>query len=346
MWPSLLLAGYCVLVVAGSLVGGRLPTMIRWTHARMQLVLSLVGGLMLAVSLFVLFAHSVNELQSVDRAAWWALVGMLSMFFLIRAFHFHQHGAPLTDDRDQAAGNGHHDHDHGHSHGHAHEHGHSVADVAGRSLNFVGIGLGLSLHTLIDGIALAASVEAEAIADSGATLLGLGTFLAIVLHKPLDALSITSVMAAGGWSARAQSLANAAFALMCPLGAALFVLSVDRLVSDQHVLVGCALGFSAGAFLCIALGDLLPEIQFHSHHRLRLSAMLLLGVGVGYGVSRLESAHGHAHPDEHPLEEQHDHEGHANHEHGLPGLEESPRDIGGGKGSDGRSEAVGGGPAK
>ena len=30
-------------------------------------------------------------------------------------------------------------------------------------------------------------------------LLGLGVFLAIALHKPLDALPITSMMQAGGW---------------------------------------------------------------------------------------------------------------------------------------------------
>ena len=34
----------------------------------------------------------------------------------------------------------------------------------------------------------------------GFALFGLGTFLAVALHKPLDALSITSLMAAGGWS--------------------------------------------------------------------------------------------------------------------------------------------------
>jgi zinc and cadmium transporter len=39
-----------------------------------------------------------------------------------------------------------------------------------------------------------------------------------------------------------------------------------------------ALAFSAGTFLCIALSDLLPELQFHSHDRLKLSVALLAGV--------------------------------------------------------------------
>jgi zinc and cadmium transporter len=300
MWPSLLVAAYCLLIAAASLVGGRLPAMVRLSHAGMQLVLSLVGGLMLSVSLFVLFSHSVHELASVDQAVWWTLIGMLAMFFLIRAFHFHQHGPaePTPDEGHGLHAHEHHDHDLPH-------------DSRDHSLSFVGIALGLGLHTLIDGIALAASVQAEVQGEHPAALLGFGTFLAIALHKPLDALSITSIMAGSGWSKRAQSLANMIFALMCPLGAALFLFSVDWLITDQQGIVGRALGFSAGAFLCIALGDLLPEVQFHRHDRLKLSAMLLLGVGIGYSVSRLEPPHdelphGKAHaPDDDHYSDQH-----------------------------------------
>ncbi len=107
---------------------------------------------------------------------------------------------------------------------------------------------------------------------------------------------------------------------MVPLGAGLFMLSLDRLVHDQHVFVGAALGFSAGAFLCIALGDLLPEIQFHSHHRFRLSAMLLLGVAIGVGVSRLEPGHDGPHDHHHdhgepPMHDEHSHDEHPHDEH-------------------------------
>jgi len=51
------------------------------------------------------------------------------------------------------------------------------------------------------------------------------------------------------------------------------------------------LAFAAGAFICIALGDLLPEVQFHSHDRLRLTALFLLGVGLAAGIGWLELAH-------------------------------------------------------
>ena len=51
--------------------------------------------------------------------------------------------------------------------------------------------------------------------------------------------------------------------------------------------------FSAGVFVCISLGDLLPELEFHSHDRVKLSAMLLIGVALAYGIGLLEPKHAH-----------------------------------------------------
>ena len=73
-------------------------------------------------------------------------------------------------------------------------------------------------------------------------------------------------------------LINAGFALMIPLGVALFVLGVGHLSPDAASgWTAIALAFSAGTFLCIALSDLLPELQFHSHDRLKLSISLIAG---------------------------------------------------------------------
>jgi zinc and cadmium transporter len=149
------------------------------------------------------------------------------------------------------------------------------------------VAVGLSLHSAVDGVALSSS----ALAEHG-DYPGLGTFLAVLLHKPLDALAITSLMAAGGWPTRTRRIVNVAFALICPLGAALFCAGA-RLGSEA--LLGGALGFAAGAFLCIALADLLPEVQFHRHDRLKLSAALLLGVALAYGVTFLEAGGFHDH---------------------------------------------------
>ena len=55
-----------------------------------------------------------------------------------------------------------------------------------------------------------------------------------------------------------------------------------------------ALAFSAGTFLCIALSDLLPELQFHTHDRIKLSVALLAGfVLMGSTAAWEDTSHAH-----------------------------------------------------
>ena len=298
--PLLLIAGYCALIVLASLGGGWLPFVVHLTHTRMQFIMSFVAGLMLGIGLFHMLPHAYAENGSLDRSMWWMVVGLLTMFFLIRTFHFHQHGTvELLDDAQPAAT---HDqpattHTHHHAASAAHHHDHDCPHHPPRTphrLSWVGVALGLALHTLIDGVALGASVAADVGHETLWSLFGAGTFLAILLHKPLDAVSITSLMAASGWSQGWRHAVNAGFALMCPLGAGLFLLGLGSAQGDQRVVIGCALAFAAGVFLCISLGDLLPEVEFHTHDRIKLSLALLLGVALAYGIGYLEPAHVHA----------------------------------------------------
>lgn len=293
MSPPILLTFYCVLIVFASLVGGWLPSLVRLTHTRMQLMMSFVAGLMLGVGVLHLLPHAVGELQSVDLAVGWMLFGLLLMFFLIRIFHFHHHGPAAVD---KAAVVEEHGHTHGPACNHGHSHIHRTGEVSIHRLSGWGVTFGLALHTLIDGIALAASVAAEAHAEpSQAVFYGLGTFLAVALHKPLDALSISTLMASGGWSVRFRQFVNAGFALMCPLGALFFYFGLSRFGEEQHLFLGAALALAAGVFICISLADLLPELSFHNHDRVKLSIALLLGVLLAYGIGFLEPAHTHDH---------------------------------------------------
>jgi zinc and cadmium transporter len=166
----------------------------------------------------------------------------------------------------------------------------------------------LSIHTIIDGTALAASVAADSAAGHAPAfgLAGFGTFLVVVLHKPFDALSIAALMARGGWKPAARHAVNAGFAAMIPVGIALFWLGLSQLSISQSELVGCTLAFAAGNFLCIALADLLPELQFHHHDRLKLSVSLLTGVAMAYALMFLESS-GHDHHRHPPAQSGHDH---------------------------------------
>jgi zinc and cadmium transporter len=275
-----LLTVYCVLIVGASLAGGILTSLINLTHTRMQLMMSFVGGLMLGIGVFHMLPHAFEALGSIQRVTWWLMIGLVTMFFLIRAFHFHQHGTAEVLGHD-------HDHDHDQDCADAQHHGHGP-DV--HQLNWLGVALGLAVHTLIDGMALAAAVQADASHGALWSLFGVQTFLAVLLHKPLDAVSITSLMAAGGWTVRARHLVNMGFAAMCPLGAALFVLGLQRFSGHQSTLVGCALAFSAGVFLCISLSDLLPEMELHSHNRIPLSIALLAGILLAYGIEQTHAS--------------------------------------------------------
>ena len=124
---------------------------------------------------------------------------------------------------------------------------------------------------------------------------GFGAFLAVALHKPLDAVTVMTLAATGpkgSWARRRPRLANGLFAAVGPAGAVGFYLLAGAVPAGGAV-TGAAMAVSAGAFLCIALSDLLPELEFHSHDRFKLSAALLLGAAVAAGVEVF--AHGHAH---------------------------------------------------
>ncbi len=275
-----LLLLYCVLIALASLFGGSIPSLVKLTHERIQLTLSLVSGVMLGVALLHLLPHAILVLESPEIALGICLGGLLFMFFLIRTFHFHQHDLAVDSEHDHKQKEL-CNHDHDQHHVHCEEHSGSV------DMGWVGLCFGLAIHTILDGITLAAAVQSSS--PVGWSLAGMGVFLAIVLHKPLDALSITSLMKIRGYDMNKQMIVNLVFSLMCPLGAILFAFSVESLASYRDMVLGISLAFSAGIFLCISLGDLLPEVHFHSHDRLKLSAMLLLGVAIAFGIEMMHS---------------------------------------------------------
>ncbi len=272
--PTVLLMIYCAAIAGVSLVGGMLPNWVKMTHTRTQLVMSAVSGLMLGVAFYHLLPHSMALLpgpHAADTAVWWLMIGLIAMLLLLRMFHFHQHDFSHEEDR-------HHDHHHHHD------------QPAAHSLSWLGVALGLALHTLIDGVALGAVMLGDMRHGETAGMMGLGVFLAILLHKPPDALSITTIMEAGGWDRGARAITNVVFAFMCPLGALLFYFGVDLLADARNLVVAAALAFSAGAFICIALSDLLPEVHFHSHDRGKLTLAFLVGIVLAYGIGVLEPA--------------------------------------------------------
>ena len=282
--PAALLA-YLAAIAAAALLGGAAPVLLRLDHRRMQVLLSLTGGVMLGVGLLHLLPHGHGLLGGdIETTMPWVLGGFCAMFLLERAFHGHAHHAA----------DGSHDTDCKHHEAHAHSH----TGAAPSRWSWLGALVGLSLHSLADGAALAAAVDAGG-SDGG--LVGFATFLAIAIHKPIDACVISSLLLNAKAAARTRRAVIAGYALVVPIGAAVFLTSV-RLFGGAHAgVTGAALALAAGAFLCIAAADLLPEVEFHSHDRLLLTASLAAGLAISVAVTAIEraspahAAHAHAH---------------------------------------------------
>jgi zinc and cadmium transporter len=227
-----------------------------------------------------LLPHASQELHSPQHATAWLLAGFLVLFFLQRFLPFHHHDVAAESPSESC------------------DHSHSLAERSARQLSWMGVALGLSLHSIFDGLAMAAAVASAEVGHGSA--LGMGTALAVILHKPFGALAITTLMAASGASPRRQLLVTAAFALITPIGALLFFVGAGEFLHSHAAVLGAALAFCAGTFLCIACADLLPELQFHRHDRVKLSLALLLGLGVASAIVTFgHPDHHHDHPDHH-----------------------------------------------
>ena len=285
--PTTLLVVYCVLILSASLAGGWLPLWMRLTHTRLQVATSFVAGLMLGVGILHLLPHALEQFHSAESTMAWLLGGFLAMFLVQRYLHFHHHDVPedapetrrkrVTAPIPEA----------GHE---EHNHNLTLADRSARQLSWVGAAVGLTVHTLLDGVALAASVDLERRAGHTHGFLGLGTFLVIFLHKPFDAMAVGTLMAVGGSPRSLRHWVNGLLALANPVGLLLFYLGAERLSQFAPHFLGAVLAFAAGTFLSIATSDLLPELQFHSHDRGKLSLALLAGVGVAALIAAIENA--------------------------------------------------------
>jgi zinc and cadmium transporter len=150
------------------------------------------------------------------------------------------------------------------AHFHFGEETHRVSAATGNSAL-----LGLILHTFFDGVAIASGFL---ISDR----LGILLFLAVLLHKLPEGVTIASVMVAGGGS-RANAIGAAAV-----LGGAtlLGVLLTEHI--EPLALHGLAL--SAGVTLYVAASNLVPEFQAK---RGWLSALAFLGGAMGFFLTEL-----------------------------------------------------------
>jgi len=261
----------CVILTLVSLLGGWIPSLVKITHVRLQSAMSLVAGFMVGIAILHLLPHSVSirsDENALEVVTFWVMLGLVTMFVMIRSFHFHQHEQPQI-----------------HTH---YSQEHSKQSESFFSYSWIGVAIGFSIHSFIEGAALVASLQVQSFHVGDFPWIWFGVLMAILLHKPLDSMSISFLIKAGHWKSSTNNFVNFLFAMMCPVGALVFYFGAGNLFDLNLEMVSAIIAFSSGAFVCIALSDLLPEVHQHTHDRFTLTMMFLVGVLFSYLLRILE----------------------------------------------------------
>ncbi len=204
---------YAVAAALANLAGAAAVLSRRsWSARSLEFVLAFSAGFLIAVSLGDLVPEAISTGGA--NASWIILLGFmlvhLTQHVFVRHFHF---GAET----------------------------HQVEASVGVSAL-----VGLTLHTFIDGVAIATSFAVT-------SHLGLLVFAAIVLHKLPEGFAISSLFLAAGGSRRAALLAAGALGVATVLGA--LATGVSQLIATH------GLALSAGVTLYVGASNLIPEFQ-------------------------------------------------------------------------------------
>jgi zinc and cadmium transporter len=219
---------------AANAFGGAVIVQKNWSRSYLRYFIALGSGFMLATALLEMLPESLQ--LAGDRAPLLILIG----YFLV---HLFEH--TLT------------------SHFHFGEETHAEEFVPihkGYSVM-----LGLVIHTLFDGIAIASGFFVS-------NWLGWIIFLAVFLHKVPEGFTAASVMLASGRSKRVAWAASAV------LGGATMVGVLMVAAFSGSVSVGLPL--SAGVTLYVAASDLIPEVN--KEPGIGVALVVFLGVGIVY----------------------------------------------------------------
>lgn len=256
-----------------GLLGGALPLFRRWSERQLHGSLAFSTGILLGAVFFHLLPSISSDAPQAVPAPASALIE-----------HVHEPGEEHDHDHDDDA----HADPHGHAHGAVLPWFFVLVGVLGvylvealvlrthdfdeqhrhRAVSFATL-TGLSLHCFTAGVSYPA-IEA---AMGGVSALFLIAFL---LHKGLEAFSLTTVFQLAGFPNKKVALMVVLFSLVTPAGILVGHL-LSGTLSDASMSFFSAL--AAGTFLFVCLCELLPEVFHHREDSLMKIALLALGIG-------------------------------------------------------------------
>lgn len=179
-------------------------------------------------------------------------------------------------------------------------HNHPTVDSNQKSIRSIGKLnlLGDGFHNFIDGLLIGGSfmIGPE---------LGIATTIAIIIHELPQELGDSGTLIYSGFSPLHVVKLNFLVGTTVILGVAVVFLLNQWLVFQ----VGYLLAFTAGGFVYMALGNLVPSLYRQARGNLRLKTLQLLVILIGMGfIQYLSHEHGHTHEGHHHVESIHAHQ--------------------------------------
>ncbi len=229
---SLYLGGIFLAAVLGALP----PLLGQWSDRQLHRFVAVGAGIFLGAAFFHLIPETLIVYPGV-LTNFTLLSGFMLMLFVERVVVRHRH--PDCDEEVL--------------------HRHQVVSLSAF--------IGLSLHSLMTGLALGAGLSH----GSSAPII----FLAIVSHKSVAAFSLATVFRLSELSSRHSLAYLAVFASITPIGA-LLSLPLMNVLTEVHLSIPNSL--AAGTFIYVATMDLLPE-AFHDQNR-RIGTFIFLSIGI------------------------------------------------------------------
>ena len=222
MKPQAQLLIFGLLAAGGNLLGGWLLTAFPpASRVRVQALVALGAGFMLAAVCLDVLPEIIHQTQSDARAVSQAMMWVLAGYLLIQlvehtlAPHFHFGEETHAETMRQS----------------------------GVALTAV---FALAIHAFFDGVAIAAGLLTN-------VRLGVLLFLAVLLHKIPEGLTVASIMYSAGH--------NAAAALRAAFVIAAMTFAGIVLVMSLQTNLAALLPLSAGVTLFVAASDLIPEVN-------------------------------------------------------------------------------------
>lgn len=245
MDPLLLGFGLCVVAGAADLLGGTVAFVRSVTTRQLSGLVALSAGFILAVTLLERIPAASEALP--ETGLLFVLAGYLALFIAENLFARSAH--PGEDH--------HHHHHHVHIGGTARsDHIHGTDALVGglhpaRPLITPTAGLaafvGMGIHTFFDGAAIVAGFLVD-------VRLGVLLFVAVMLHKVPEGMSMASITLATGRDRRSAFLRAATLGLTTVVGGATAAFAGQ---SGTHA-VEAFLALASGSFLYVAATDLVP----------------------------------------------------------------------------------------